>query len=83
MDRSCILVLLALAAQGARFGRTGNPDLPNEELVLKDDEFIPRPADNWQDEKSLQEAMKHLYVYKVGADVTFIVTDQTGIAGLY
>ena len=34
--------------------------------------------EDWQAGKSLHEAMEHLFVYKVGADVTFTVKHEDG-----
>ena len=82
----CLAVLLLFLAtlSPSCAGTTGLQDQQptqarNDETVQHDEEFLPQGrTEHWQEGKSLQEAMEYLFVYKVGADVTFIVTDQTG-----
>ena len=67
---------------------TSAPDNSEEDLhdSMTDEPFLPGntqkelhdPSQDWQANMSLYEVMEYLFVYKVGADVTFNVINKEG-----
>ena len=65
---------------------TSAPDNSEEDLhdTMTDEPFLHGntqeelhdPSQDWQADMSLYEVMEYLFVYKVGADVTFNVIDK-------